>query len=567
MRRHHEGRREIIASGAARLPSRMTRLKGQPMLSKRSICLATAAALFGVVGAPLLGVAAAAAQTLRVGMTTTDLPTIGGIPDNGSEGGRFAGYPIYDGLVNWDFTKTDKAADLTPGLATEWKVDPADAQTWIFTIRSGVKFHDGSPLTADDIIWNFDRHLNDKAPHYDRAQAGSYRNYTSQVDRYWKIDDAHIALHTKTPYSVLPYMISRVFIVSPRQYAKMGNWLDFQSAPAGTGPFKVEKVNPHVSIDLVRNEDYWDRTRVPKLKRMILMPIPDANTRVAALRSGQVDWIEYPAPDSIPSLKGAGFQLVTKPYPHVWAWQYNDTAGSVFNDKRVRLALNYALDRDGMVELLGGTAKPSVGFYDSDSKFFGKPKEHFTYDPEKAKMLLKEAGFGPSKPLRIKVQLPTAGSGNMVPLSMGEFVQQNLRDVNVDIEYEVVDWGTMLSSLRQPPGAPNTPLRDGIAHGLPLGDPTNFYNEFTSMAYAPSGSNWSLYKNDKVDELSRRAFETFDGAERDRLIAEAHAIVVDDAAWLFVVHDLNPRALSPRVTGFVQAQSWYQDFTRLTVKE
>ncbi|MDF2114340.1 ABC transporter substrate-binding protein [Roseiarcaceae bacterium H3SJ34-1] len=516
----------------------------------------------------LLFVSSSQAQTLRVGMTTTDLPTTGGIPDNGSEGGRFAGYTMYDALVNWDFTKVDKSADLTPGLATEWKVDPADPQTWIFTIRQGVKFHDGSVLTADDIIWNFDRHLNDKAPNYDRAQAGSYRNYTSQVDKYWKIDDTHIALHTKVPYSVLPYMISRVFIVSPTQYRKIGNWLDFQANPSGTGPFKVEKINPHVSIDLVRNDDYWDKTRIPKLKKLILMPIPDANTRVAALRSGQVDWIEYPAPDSIPSLKAAGFQVVTKPYPHVWAWQYNTTEKSAFHDKRVRLALNYALDRDGMVELLGGTAKPSIGFYDKESKYFGKPSVIFNYDPEKAKALLKEAGYGPGgKKLDITVQLPTAGSGNMVPLPMGEVVQQNLRDVGVNLTYEVVDWGTMLSSLRQPPGAPNTPHRDGIAHGLPLGDPTNFYNEFTSMAFAPSGSNWSLYKNEKVDELSRKAFETFDPAERDRLIAEAHTIVVDDAAWLFVVHDLNPRALGKNVVGFVQAQSWYQDFTQLTVKD
>src|ERR1700761_2351808 len=72
------------------------------------------------------------AQTLRVAMTTSDIPTTGGIPDNGSEGGRFAGYPIYDALVNWDFTKTDEIADLTPGLATEWHIDPNDHKRWIF---------------------------------------------------------------------------------------------------------------------------------------------------------------------------------------------------------------------------------------------------------------------------------------------------------------------------------------------------------------------------------------------------------------------------------------------------
>ena len=313
--------------------------------------------------------------------------------------------------------------------------------------------------------------------------------------------------------------------------------------------------------------DYWDSARVPKLEHMVLMPIPDANTRVAALRSGQVDWIEFPAPDSIPSLRAAGFQIVLKPYPHVWAWQYDDSADSAFKDKRIRLALNYAIDRAGMVDLVGKTATPAVGFYDENTVFFGKPAEHFTYDPDRAKALLKDAGYGPDHPLKLKVQLPTAGSGNMVPLPMGEFIQENLHDVGVDLEYEVVDWGTMLSSMRQPPGSAGTPHRDGISHGLPLGDPTNFYNEFTMAGFAPNGSNWSLYANPQVDALMTQAFSTFDAPARDALIAQAHAIVVDDAAWLFVVHDLNPRAISPKVIGFDQAQSWYQDFTKVTVSK
>jgi ABC-type transport system substrate-binding protein len=296
------------------------------------------------------------AQTLRIAMTTSDIPTTGGIPDNGSEGGRFAGYPIFDALVNWDFTKTDEIADLTPGLATEWHIDPNDHKRWIFTLREGVKYHDGTTFKADDVIWNFDRHLYEQSPHFDRAQARSYRTYTSMVEKYEKIDDTHVALYTKVPFSMLPYLLSRVFMVSPTQYEKIGNWQEFQKAPAGTGPFKVERVTPRTSIELVRNDDYWDKTRIPKLKRLILLPIADANTRIAALRSGEVDWVEYPAPDSIPGLKAAGFQIVTKPYPHVWAWHANNSDNSPISDKRVRLALNYGIDRKSLVDFLGGTA-------------------------------------------------------------------------------------------------------------------------------------------------------------------------------------------------------------------
>ena len=504
------------------------------------------------------------AQTLRVAMTTSDIPTTGGIPDNGSEGGRFAGYPIYDALVNWDFTKTDEIADLTPGLATEWHIDPADHKRWIFTLREGVKYHDGSTFKADDVIWNFDRHLNEQSPHFDRAQARSYRTYTSMVDKYEKIDETHVAIYTRVPFSMLPYLLSRVFIVSPTQYDKVGNWQDFQKTPSGTGPFKVERVTPRTSIELVRNDDYWDKTRIPKLKRLVLLPIPDANTRIAALRSGEVDWVEYPAPDSIPGLKAANFQIVTKPYPHIWAWHANNSDHSPLKDKRVRLALNSGLDRKSLVEFLGGTAVPARGPWPDTYKYFGNPKENYDYNPEKAKALLKEAGYGPDHPLKLKVQLPTAGSGNMVPLPMGEFVQQSYKEIGVDVEYVVVDWGTLLNTMRQRPDAANQPVLDVVNHGLPISDPTQLFLNFHSAGFPPNGSNWSLYKNPKVDELLDKAFETFEPGPRDALIAQAHALIVDDAPWVFIVHDLNPRALSPRVKNF--KQSWYQDFTQVTVE-
>ncbi|MEP9380527.1 ABC transporter substrate-binding protein [Aquabacter sp. CN5-332] len=528
---------------------------------RSKIALLAAALALGLTAGPLN------AQTMRIGMTTSDIPTTGGIPDNGSEGGRFAGYPIYDALVNWDFTKTDAFADLTPGLATEWHIDPNDHTKWIFTLRQGVKYHDGTDFKAEDVIWNFDRHINDKAPQFDQAQARSYRTYTSAVVKVEKIDDTHIALYTAKPFSMLPYLISRVFMVSPTQYAKIGNWVDFQKNPAGTGPFKVERITPRTSIELARNEAYWDKTRIPKLQKLVLMPIPDANTRVAALRSGQVDWIEYPSPDSIPGLKNSGFQIVTKPYPHIWAWHANNSDNSPIHDKRVRLALNYGLDRDALVEMLAGTAIPSRGPWPDSYKLFGNPAEHYKYDPAKAKALLKEAGYGPGgKPLKLKVQVPTAGSGNMVPLPMAEFVQQSYKELGIDVEYVVVDWGTMLNTMRQRNDQPGMAHLDVVNHGLPISDPSQLFLNFHSAGSPPNGSNWSLYKNPKVDELMDKAFATFEPKERDALIAQAHALIVDDAPWVFIVHDLNPRAMSSKVKGFKQAQSWYQDFTQVTVE-
>jgi peptide/nickel transport system substrate-binding protein len=113
---------------------------------------------------------------------------------------------------------------------------------------------------------------------------------------------------------------------------------------------------------LTRFDGYWDQSRKAKVDAIRLLPIPEANSRLAALRSGQVDWIEVPPPDGIPSLKAAGFDIVTNSYPHVWPWEYNIAApNSPFKDVRVRAALNYCVDRAGLVTLLNGTAEPAVG--------------------------------------------------------------------------------------------------------------------------------------------------------------------------------------------------------------
>jgi peptide/nickel transport system substrate-binding protein len=532
------------------------------MLTLKRACLLAAALL--VVAGALPG----QAQTLRIAMTASDVPTVGGIPDNGAEGYRFAGYPIYDALVNWDFSKPQELADLTPGLATSWEANKDDPRRWVFTLRKGVKFHDGTDFNADAVIWNFDRIFNDKAPNYDGAQAAIVKVSLPMLDKYEKIDDDHVVISTKRPFSPFPYLLTRILFVSPAQFAKVGSsWPAFGKEPAGTGPFKVTKVTPRVSVELARNEAYWDTARVPKLEKLVLIPMPEATTRLAALRSGQVDWIEVPPPDAIPSLKAAGFQISLKEYPHLWPWVLSMAGDSPFKDKRVRLAINYAIDRDGLVQLLNGTAKPAVGFYDPGHPAFGHPDVTYNHDPEKAKALLKEAGFGPDKPVKVKVMISTSGSGQMMPIPMNEFLQQNLKEVGFDVEFDVVDWGTMLVAFRNPPTSPMAHGDDAVNISLPFGDPTLIYRFFHGGAMPPNGSNWGNYNNPKVDKLLDAAFTAFDPAERDKLIGEAHAELVNDAAWLFIVHDLNPRAMSKNVKGFVPVQSWYQELTSVTVEK
>ena len=273
-------------------------------------------------------------------------------------------------LVLWDLSKSDKATDIKPGLATEWQIDEANPKRWIFKLRQGVKWHDGCDFKADDVVWNLSRSTNDKAPEFDPSQFAQARSYLGNFAGVQKIDDYTVAFDTKGPDSLFPYEISYVLMISPCRAKEVNyNWAEYALRPSGTGPYRYDRAVPHQRLEFVPNADYWDKTRVPKQDRLVLIPMPEASTRTAALLSGQVNWIEAPSPDAIDRLKSAGMQIVTKVYPHNWTYQLNFVKGP-FADKRVRQAANYALNREDMKELLNGlmlegysTVPPSTPYY------------------------------------------------------------------------------------------------------------------------------------------------------------------------------------------------------------
>jgi ABC-type transport system substrate-binding protein len=516
---------------------------------------------------PALPAFAATGGTLRIAMTAADLPSAHGIPNNGFEGYRFLGYPPYDALVNWDLQHhPDKPADIMPGLFTAWKIDPANPLKWLFTVRQGVKFHDGSDFNADAVIWNLQRIYDEKSAHYDAPAAPIVKAAVSMVDTYEKVDDNTIAMTTKYPFSFLPYLLTRVLMVSPAQFEAVGKtWAEFGKKPSGTGPFRITRVVPGQYIEMVRNENYWDKNRIPKLEKLVVSPMAEATTRIAALRSGQVDWIEVPAPDSIPSLKQAGFTVTLWPYPHTWPYVLNTEPGSAFSDVRVRQAANYAIDRAGLCELLNGIAKPAVGLYPPGHPFFGDPTQKYGYDPAKAKALLAQAGYGPGKPVKAKIMISTSGSGQMLPIPMNEFLQQNFAAVGMDVDFDVVEWGTMLVAIRSDPTATQSHGVQGINISLSSVDPSTMFRYYAKDSFSPTNYNWGHYDNADVTTMLKKAQASFDVAEQTKVLAEAHAKIVDDAAWLFIVHDLNPRAMSKKVQGFVPVQSWFVDFTQISM--
>lgn len=500
-----------------------------------------------------------AESVLRVAMTAADIPDFTGAPDQGYEGYRFAGYTLYDGLALWDLSSSDKAADIVPGLATSWEIDPANNKRWIYHLREGVKYHDGCAWNADSAIWNFARVMDPKAPQFNPRHVGGMGTYTAQIESIDKVDDYTIAINTKAPSSLFPYEMAMYYMISDCAVTAAGNdYVKYGAHPSGTGPYMFDSVVPHERLELVKNPNYWNPERIPKHDRLVLLPMPEASTRAAALLSGQVDFVEAPSPDTIPRLKSAGMQIITVPYPHNWDYMFRMDVPP-FNDVRVRQAANYAVNRQDMVDMLQGVAIAADQTLIPSQKWYGNPVK-YDYDPDKAKELLTEAGC---MPCVIKVGISTSGSGQMQPLPMNELVKEQLDEAGFQVELIPMDWNALIGVFLA--GAGGTEYNAINFSMAPIDAVQGVLKKWMSTNAPPNCCNWGFYKNDEVDALGAQAIAEFDPVKRDALLTKMNETVVADASELYIVHDLNPRALSPKLSGFVQAQSWFQDLTPIVV--
>lgn len=518
---------------------------------------------------------------LRIGMTAADIPRTLGQPDQGFEGNRFTGLTIYDALTAWDLSSATKASVVIPGLATEWAVSPTDKTLWTFKLRPGVTFHDGSPFNADAVVWNVEKVLKQDAPQFDASQVGVTASRMPTLVSARKIDDMTVELKTKEPDSFLPINLTNLFMASPVKWQKLfeaaggadakaksqAAWTAFAADASGTGPWKMAKFTARERLELAKNEGYWDKARVPKVDKMVLLPMPEANARTAALLSGQVDWIEAPAPDAVAQLKQRGFKIEQNEQPHVWPWQFSRIEGSPWNDIRVRKAANLCVDREGLKDgLLAGLMVPATGTFEPGHPWRGKPAFQIKYDKAAAQKLMQEAGYGPSKKLTVKTQTSASGSGQMLPLPMNEYLQQALAECYFDVQLDVIEWNTLFTNWRR--GAKDPSANGAHATNVTYAamDPFFAMVRFLQSGMAPPVSNnWGFINDPKFDALVKKARETFEPAERDAALAELHAASVDDAAFLFVAHDVGPRAMSAKIKGFVQPKSWFVDFSPVTM--
>lgn len=528
------------------------------------------------------GAVAAQERVLRIGMTAADIPRTLGQPDQGFEGNRFTGIPMYDALVHWDLSKADQPSVIIPGLATEWAADANDRTKWTFRLRPGVRFHDGSPFNAAAVVWNVQKVLDQNAPHFDQSQVGVTVSRMPTLRSARVIDELTVELTTTEPDSFLPINLTNLFIASPahwqakydavpasvtdpRQRAAQA-WTAFAADPSGTGPFRGARLVPRERFEMVANREYWDPARRPRIDRVVLLPIPEANARTAALLGNQVDWIEAPAPDAVPQITRRGFTLYQNAQPHVWPWQFSFVEGSPWLDRRVRHAANLCVNREELKQLIGGLMEIPKGSVAPGHPWWGNPSFDIRYDLREAQRLMREAGHSAQRPLRVRVLTSASGSGQMQPVVMNEFLQQALRECYFDVELEVGEWNAVFTNWREGARHPNARGANAINVTFATMDPFFAMVRFVSSATQPPVSNnWGHFVNAEFDQLIAAARTTFDAAGRDAALARLHARIVEEAPFLWVAHDVGPRAMSPRVRGVVQPRSWFIDIATMSM--
>ncbi len=448
---------------------------------------------------------------------------------------------IYDGLVNYK----SGTVEVGPGLAESWDVS-ADGMTYTFHLRKGVSFHDGTPFNAQTYVQGLDR-LKKDDPHsiYNTGPVESYIDFTyGAVDSYKAVDDSTVEFRLKHAFAPFLTSLAMVWngVVSPAAAIKLGK--DFRSNPVGTGPFIFKEWRHGDQLILEANKNYWGGA--PKLDRLIFKINPDAQASLLALRQGDVHILADVNAQLVPAIRAdSDLVLMTQPGLAIsGVGMPCDVAP--FTDKRVRQALNYAIDRDAIDKsLFQGLAVPMTSPLPEAQWSFDTSLKGYPYDPDKARGLLAEAGLQNG----FKAELLTYNSArgyNPAGPQLAVAIQGYLRKIGVDVSVRNMEMGSFLSQIRS-----------GKYDGMFMvgwtgdnGDPDNFLYELFSSDNIPVGDT-ARYKNAEVDTVLRQAQQEPDHGKRVALYQQAQKIILEDAPWVFVNSVEQVRAASKRVHGYV----------------
>lgn len=416
-------------------------------------------------------------------------------------------YPISNNIFE---RLVDLSTDgqFKPGIAS-WEI-LAGGKEFLFTLKKGVKFHSGDPLTAKDVEFTHNRAW---------EKSRTYKRYMRGFERLEIIDDYHIKFIFKMPHVLfIPTRIA--YVVSKSYYDRVGEE-QFVKKPVGTGPYKFVAWKPGEYIDIERNEDYWDEKPQVKTSRFVFAR--EDTTRVAMLKAGEADIIMSTPYPLVKDIEAAGFKTVKLPaHPPCSVQFHNGNPNVPWYNRKVRLAVAYAIDKDAIVnDLFHGIP---AGFprlapwelgYDPDLK-------QYPYDPKKAKELLAEAGYAKG----FEMPLYYFAGRSYGQKETAEAVALYLNAIGIRCKIQGVEAAQLISKIRKWHSDPKAEVVGVVTVPMAfLPDPT----EALTTAYVSTG--WgSQYFNKEIDPIIEEAAITMNDEKRGELIKKAVRMLHEDVA-------------------------------------
>ena len=447
----------------------------------------------------------------------------------------------YDSLVEYD-----RNSNIKPALATHW--ENPDERTWIFHLRKGVKFHDGSNFSAEDVIYSL-THMRD--PTALDASAASVDGFMPPIESFEAIDDYTIKIVTPKPDATLLgwFAWSRWSIITSKDFYK-------KFTPSkqinGTGPFKLVEYIPNDRVVYEKNKNFW-KSDQPYVDKITLKIIPDEATRIAAVRSGAVHGSRVSSADIIRPLENnPNIQIINGVTAQTRVFQISVKGdGKPWNDRRVRQAMSMAVDRKDLAnKVYGGKATLTGPVPDSWGVYGLSQNElrqnmYLQHNPDMAKKLLASAGY--PNGFEISFMLPT----NQQYEAIGAVVQAHLAKVGIKANLDKRENAQFGAAYRD--GSYEMFVN---AQGFRL-DPTGKLNHWGAPSKAPQ-KYWYDYPNGWNDEKLKVMFDeavsTFDVMVRSNLIKEIQRRVIEEATFVYLVNPERLDILS------VKIKNWYTDF-------
>ncbi|WNV57176.1 ABC transporter substrate-binding protein [Oscillospiraceae bacterium NTUH-002-81] len=426
-------------------------------------------------------------------------------------GTRNVVFNLYEGLV-----KATPAGELAPAVASDYTISD-DAKVYTFTLRDGVTFHDGSAVTVDDIKYSIER--------YAEEQGDS--SAFSIVDEVVTPDDKTVEVHLKEANSEFISELTLGIIPASNE--------DPAGTPVGTGPFKFVSYTPGQNIVLERYDGYWGTPAY--LDQVTFKFVADVETAFTELQAGTLDILNYLTADQV-SVLSDDFTIVDGSMNLVHALYLNNDYEPLSNPL-VRQALNYAVDRASINDFLFGGASHLIGthmlpalerYYNADTEGL------YSYDPEKAKELLTEAGYADG--FELSIMVPSSYSQHV---STAEIIVENLKAVGIDAKLDLVEWSTWLSECYQ--GRKYEATVIGVDGKLA---PSDWLTKYVST----DAKNFMNYKSDKFDELFTQAKATVDDTEKANLYKEAEMVLAEDAVNVFIEDPADFVAVNSKLAGY-----------------